>query len=107
MNASVYLWLILSSLFYAGGEYYSKKWADNSTAFNLAMLFVTYILGACAWLPAIKETKLLAVTGMFWLLFAIFAAVGLGVFVFGEKLSVTQVIGVVLAVIACILLEMK
>jgi drug/metabolite transporter (DMT)-like permease len=99
-----FLWLMVASLFYAAGEYYSKRWADHGGWYNIAMLFVTYMVGVALWLPALKITKTLAVTGMLWLMLAILTATLLGIFMFEEKLTACQWTGVAMAIIACVLL---
>ena len=100
-------WLLISVVFYAAGEYYSKKWSEDSTHTNLALLLIAYMTGVCLWLPALKETRTLALTGMLWLLLSIITTIALGVAVFGEKLTVFNWIGVGLAIVACILLSLK
>jgi len=103
----IFLFLLISALFYSGGEYFSKKWADTGSGYSLILLFAAYTMGVVFWLPALKETKTLAVTGMLWLLFATTGAIILGVGVFGERMNTCQWIGAVLAITACVLLSVK
>jgi len=94
------VWLVISALFFAVGEYLSKRWGMNPS-FNFAVIVVLiYALGTFAWLPALLHKNQLAIMGTAWLLLAVMATVCVGVFVFHEKITNLQIIGVILAIIA-------
>lgn len=99
------VWLMLSALFFAAGEYLSKRWGLNPT-WSFAFLVVgTYALGTLSWLPALLHKNQLAIMGTAWLLLAMVATIGIGVLMFHEKLNGLQVIGITLAFLALILLN--
>ena len=100
-----FLWLALSSAFFAVGEYLSKKFAIRPDAKGLLLVCAAYLLGTLAWLPAIVRTNQLASTGTAWLLLSMVATLAIGVGVFHEKLNSLQAVGVVLAVVALVLLN--
>ena len=97
-------WLILSALFFAGGEYLSKVWANGPTVKATVFVVIMYALGTLAWLPALLHRNELAIMGTAWLLLATVATVSIGVFVFGESLSGAHWTGIGLALVALFLL---
>lgn len=99
-----FAWLILSALFFAFGEYLSKKWA-LSPGWTLALTVVGVdAIGTFLWLPAILNKNQLSIIGMAWLLVGAIASVGIGLVVFRETLGRTQWIGMGFALIALVLL---
>ncbi len=106
LTIPAFAWLILSALFFAAGEYLSKKWGMHPswpTAFGVVGV---YALGTFAWLPALLHKNQLAVMGTLWLLLATAATVGVGLLVFGEKLNNFQTAGIALSAIAMVLLSL-
>ena len=100
-----FVWLLISAIFFAVGEYLSKKFAIQPGWKNLIMVCSAYLLGTLAWLPAIMKTNQLASTGTAWLLLSLMATLAIGLGIFHEKVNSYQVAGIVLAVIALILLN--
>ena len=47
-----YVWLIVSAIFFAGGEFLSKKFALNPGFTLVVLLLVSYGISEIAWLPA-------------------------------------------------------
>ncbi len=98
-------WLVLSAVFFAVGEFFSKKFALGPR-FTLALLILlAYILGTLAWLPAILQKNSLSIAGTIWSVLSLFATVLIGIAVFKEKLSIVGISGMVLAVISIVLLS--
>jgi len=98
-------WLLLSAVFFAVGEYLSKKFAIHPGWKTLALVCSAYLLGTLTWLPAIVRTNQLASTGTGWLLLSMLATLGIGFGIFHEKVNSYQIVGIVLAVIALVLLN--
>lgn len=98
-------WLVLSALFFAGGEYLSKIWASNPSITGIIWVVACYAFGTIAWLPALLHKNELAVMGTAWLLLATMATVIIGLFVFGESLNQSQWIGIGLSGVALFLLS--
>jgi drug/metabolite transporter (DMT)-like permease len=71
-------WLILSAIFFAGGEYASKRFAEAPSWKMLIAVCSTYLLGTLSWLPAIVQTKTLSTSGTAWLLLSMLATLGIG-----------------------------
>jgi multidrug transporter EmrE-like cation transporter len=100
------VWLALSALCFAGGEYLSKVYIINPRLGTLVVLVASYCSGVFLWLPALRQRPELAVTGTIWSVVTMLMTVAIGVFIFGEALSTTRVIGIVLAMIAVALLSL-
>jgi multidrug transporter EmrE-like cation transporter len=98
------IYVALSAACFAVGEYASKIYAMQQTPLRLFILFFAYNLGVALWIPAIVETNKLAIIGAIWAVLSLFATVMIGVLMFGEKLSPSQWIGIVLAAISVYLL---
>lgn len=97
-------WLILSALFFAIGEFLSKKFALNPRiAYVVSILFV-YSLGTLAWLPAILQKNQLSIVGTMWSVLSLLATILIGVLIFSEKLNAIGIIGIILAFASIILL---
>jgi multidrug transporter EmrE-like cation transporter len=101
---SPFIYLTLSALCFACGEYASKIYAMQQTPTRLLLLFFAYNAGVVLWIPAIVETNKLAIIGAIWSVLSLFATVMIGVLLFGEQLTPSNWVGVVLAAIAVYLL---
>lgn len=101
------VWLLISALFFAAGEFLSKLWGQ-APSIRLAILVVlVYSFGAITWLPALLHKNQLSIMGMLWLLLGVIATILIGVFVFHEHLNIYQIVGVVLALLAMILINIQ
>ncbi len=98
-------WLVLSALFFAVGEFWSKKFAMNPKLSYVILVVIIYSLGTLAWLPAILQKNSLSIAGTIWSVLSLFATVLIGVLIFGEKLTIIGVAGMITAVIAIVLLS--
>lgn len=104
--APAWAWLLLSALFFACGEYLSKRFALSPSLLLVAATVSVYALGTLAWLPAIFQKNQLAVTGTLWNLLAFATTVGIGLSIFGEHLAWYQWLGLVCAACAIALLSL-
>jgi multidrug transporter EmrE-like cation transporter len=105
LSINYIVWLVLSALFFAVGEYFSKKFALNPKVMYVMLILAAYGVGTLAWLPAILQKNSLSIAGTIWSVLSLFATVLIGVLIFGEKLSVIGIAGIVMAVISIILLS--
>jgi multidrug transporter EmrE-like cation transporter len=99
------VWLVLSGVFFAFGEYLSKSYVLEPRPLVLLVLIGTYTIGALLWLPALKQKPELAVTGTLWSVITLLMTVAIGVIVFGESLPLYKICGVLLAIAAVVLLS--
>ena len=102
-----WIWIIISAIFFALGEFVSKEFALNP-GWTLFLLFlVVDIISATAWIPAIFEKSQLSITGVIWSVVALIVTVVIGILIFNEKLTMTQTIGLAFGFVAVILLSQK
>jgi multidrug transporter EmrE-like cation transporter len=99
------VWLIISTLFFALGEFLSKKFSLNPKITYVIYILIIYSLGVLAWLPAILQKNQLSIVGTIWSVLSLLTTILIGVLVFKEKLEFTGVLGIILAFIAIILLS--
>lgn len=99
-------WLVLSAVFFAAGEFLSKKFALNPKLSFFGFILGAYLLGTLAWLPAIMQKNSLSIAGTIWSVLSLFATVLIGILIFGEKVSAAGYAGMVMAVLSIILLSM-
>ena len=104
LSVPAWAWLILSALWFAAGEYLSKRWGMQPSWWFAVMVVLVYSVGTLAWLPALLHKNQLAIMGTLWLLLATLATVSIGILVFGERLNPLQWVGVGLALVALTLL---
>jgi len=100
------VWLILSALLFAFGEYLSKKFALAPSFSYVALIVFIYALGTLAWLPAILQKNQLSIVGAIWSVMSLLATVLIGVIIFGEHLNALAVAGLVLGFLAILLLSL-
>ena len=98
-------WLLFSSVFFAFGEFYSKKYALGHSWKVLVLIFSFYMVSVWLWLKAICQTKELAVTGSVWSVLSLVITVLLGVLFFDEKLHLMHWIGLAFAMISVYMLS--
>jgi multidrug transporter EmrE-like cation transporter len=98
------VWLIISALFNAAGDYFSKHWAYKPTLILVVAVMLSYALSAITWLPALLHKNNIAIMGTLWFLFGTVAVIIIGVLVFGEALTLNHWIGILLALTAFVFL---
>ena len=99
-----FFWLVLSAMFFAWGEYLSKKWAFQPGWTMAVAVIGVDAIGTLLWLPAIFHRNMLSIIGMAWLLIGAVASMAIGLLVFHETLNTTQWTGMGFAIIALVLL---
>ena len=100
-----FFWLFLSVAFFGVGEYLSKKFALQPSFLLVCCILPMYSLGSLAWLPAIYRGQTLATVGTIWNLLSLLATLVVGLLIFHETLTTTQMVGVFLAFVSIILLS--
>ena len=98
---------LLGMIAYAVGEYLSKRYAMQPTWALYCSSIIAYVFTTIAWLPLILRTNTLAVTSTIWNIGYFIVSIALGILVFGEKMSPTQIVGLVLAAIAVAMLSIE
>ena len=105
LSINYIIWLAVSALFFATGEFLSKKFALNPNITLVVMILLVYSVSVLLWLPAILQKNQLSVVGTIWSVLSLLITVLIGVLIFGEKLSFTGLIGIILAFVAIIFLS--
>jgi multidrug transporter EmrE-like cation transporter len=105
LSINYFYWLIISMVFYAGGEYLSKKFAMNPRFNTVILILIFYSLGVLAWLVALWRRDELAVVGATWATLSVLTTISIGIFIFGEKLSPLGLVGIITATVAILLLS--
>ena len=98
-------WLLMSALFFSGGEYLSKLWGYKPGWGLTTAVVCSYAVGTLLWLPALLHKNDLARMGTLWYLLTTPTTILLGVLVFREKLTPTQWVGIGVAMVALWLLK--
>lgn len=99
------VWLVISALFFAAGEFLSKKFALNPKASLVVLMLVIYSMGTLAWLPAIMQRNQLSIVGVMWSVLTVVATILIGVMIFNEKLGTVSIIGIIFGMISVALLS--
>lgn len=99
-------WIIASSICYAFGEFFSKKFALEPSIFYFVLVYSAYSFGVLAWLPAIMQRNQLSIVGVIWAVMSLLTTVLIGAIIFGERLSITGVLGILTALLSVILLSL-
>jgi multidrug transporter EmrE-like cation transporter len=105
LSINYIFWLILSALFFAVGEYFSKKFSINPRPGTVGLILCAYALGTFAWLPAILQKNQLSIVGVIWSVMSLMATVLIGVIIFSEKLNLIGMLGILTAIISILLLS--
>lgn len=99
------VWLVISAIFFAVGEFLSKKFALSPKLSLVILVAVVDVISTLLWLPAMLNRNMLSTTGTMWSILSLVATVLIGVLLFGEKLSVIDTIGIITAFVAIVLLS--
>lgn len=71
-----------------------------------ALIIVVDVISVTTWLPAIFEKNQLSITGVIWSLASIMATIMVGMIVFGEEMTLIQLLGCIAAVVSITLLSL-
>lgn len=96
------LWLywVGALLLYTAGEAVSKRWATDQSWSSGGLAFVVYALSTTCWLGIMAHTNKLTLMSTIWEVGCILLAAIVGVVFYGERLTPSQWLGFVLAIIA-------
>ncbi len=106
-NLSKIPWQILLVLSAAGvalGDYYGKYWSLNQKSSFYAVAVFGYFLSGFFYLPTLLK-KGLVLTSLIWSILSITFFLFIGLVIFKETLTTTQIVGVVFGVIALVILS--
>jgi len=106
LSINYIVWLIISALFFAVGDFLSKKFALNPKITYVVFVLLAYSLCSLTWLPAILQKNQLSIVGTIWSVMSLIATIAIGVIIFNEELSAIGVIGIIVAFISIILLSL-
>jgi multidrug transporter EmrE-like cation transporter len=98
-------WLLFSALFFAVGEFLSKKFALQPKIITVIFILIFYSIGTLAWLPAILQKNQLSIVGVMWSVLSLLTTILIGVLIFKENLSLTGIVGIIFAFISIVLLS--
>jgi len=99
-------WLVLSGLFFAAGEFFSKRFALVPGVGLFLLIILVDVLSVTAWLPAIFERSQLSVTGVIWSVISLMLTVVIGVLFFQERLTLLQSLGLLAGFVSVVLLSL-
>ena len=105
LSINYIIWLVLSAISFAVGEFLSKKFALHPRASYVFFILAAYCVGTMFWLPAILQKNQLSIVGTLWSVLGLLATVLIGVLIFKEKLSFLGFVGIILAFVSIILLS--
>jgi multidrug transporter EmrE-like cation transporter len=101
-----WIWIIISGLFFAAGEFLSKKFALNPGWGIFIFIILVDIASITAWLPAIFQKNELSTTGVIWSIVSLILTAAIGILLFGEKLTMIKILGFFLGAVAVALLSL-
>lgn len=101
----IILYLLCSVIFFGIGEYYSKKFAINPSIKLASIVILLYAGGSAMWLPAILKGKTLSTIGTTWNVLSMLTTLIVGVVIFKEVLTTTQIIGIILSFVSIVLIS--
>lgn len=104
-SINYFVWLLLSAVFFAIGEFLSKKFALNPKIIFVILIVIVDALSILAWLPAILQKNQLSIVGTLWSVLSLLTTILIGVIIFSEELNPTSIVGIIFAFIAIILLS--
>jgi multidrug transporter EmrE-like cation transporter len=107
LSINYIFWLIVSTLFFAVGEFLSKKFALAPRGSIVIWLVVIDVFSILTWLPAILQKNQLSIVGTIWSVLSLLLTVLIGIVIFGEKLNYLSIAGIFAAVVAIVLLTLS
>jgi multidrug transporter EmrE-like cation transporter len=106
MNLTVWILLLVASLFYTTAEYLSKVWTTRPSLWFGVLITLIYAVPVWFWLPALKRYNSLSILGAIWVAVYVVISVLLGWLVFGEAISTRHWVGIGLALVSIIILSL-
>ena len=105
LSINYFVWLIISALFFATGEFLSKKFALNPSSMYVVYILLSYSAGVLTWLPAILQKNQLSVVGTIWSVLSLLTTITIGVLIFNEKINFRIGLGILFAIVSIALLS--
>ena len=102
----IFVWLLLSVLFFGFGEYLSGRFITGPSWWLALMIMAVYALGSAAWLPAIALGKSISVTGTCWNVLSMVVTLVVGLAIFQETPTILKMVGIFLALVAVVLMSL-
>jgi drug/metabolite transporter (DMT)-like permease len=96
-------WLAWALAFSRGGDYFAKVWVLRSSWSIAALALAFYAAASVAWMLSLRQYGQLATLGVVFSAISLVACVATGMLIFGEHISPRQIVGLVLALLACLL----
>lgn len=104
MKQLFYLFMSITLLFDILGDYFAKRWSMDNNTFTLALLMVFYAASGVFWGISLKHGELSKGTLIINLL-NVMVIIGVGVGLFGEKLTLENKIGIGLGILSLYLIQ--
>lgn len=102
---SYWIWTFCSMVFYAIGEWASRKWLQQPlNHWWIALCLSGYAINSIFWLPALKCQGSLSIIGTIYAVLYLAITIFLGYIVFSETITIKQWIGIGFAVLSVIML---
>lgn len=105
MQIYLYGMLVTSSIGFAAGSFFLKRFADHGTGLDLAAAFSIFALANLAYARVLAHG--LSQGAVLSSAVHLILMCGLGVFVFGERFGERQFLGMVCAIMAASLISMQ
>ena len=96
--------LLLSAASVISGDYFAKFWSTNRKPLFLAIALVSYLFSGVFYIPTLLRQGLVT-TSVIWSILGIVGFVFIGLVIFKETLTGTQILGVVVGSIALVILS--
>ena len=71
LSINYFIWLLISAVFFAVGEFLSKKFSLDPKINYVVLVLIAYSFGVLAWLPAILQKNQLSIVGTLWSVFSL------------------------------------
>lgn len=95
--------ILLASASVIIGDYAAKAWSTNHKGIFLLIAFAGYFFSGFFYIPTLLREGLI-VTSVIWGLLSTIGFIVIGLLIFRETLSLTQIIAVVLGIISILIL---
>ena len=100
------LFTILSSAFTLTGIAMTKNWVASNKPHLFVLALVLYTLSGLSYMFALRSERVVLIESV-WTTVVLLATLALGFFIYHERISMQEGIGIIFAIIAAILLTIK
>jgi drug/metabolite transporter (DMT)-like permease len=106
-NSIHYIWWVLSYLlFFAFGEYFSKKLALNPQWSYFFLATLPYFIATLFWIPAILQKNSISILSTMIMVSSFMIALFVGIIIFKEQVTIMGIIGIALAFLSVVCLTL-